>query len=114
MSDEYKDSHEQQAAPIQVDGFGIKGSISPNAVESTPETWLKVWKCVEKSLRGVVTHAFGLIADALQACRSLVRGVGGFPNAVNQRITNGRVLAIRIEEAAQMKPAPAQLTEGEA
>jgi hypothetical protein len=86
------------------------------APEPTPKDWKGVWKKVQAHLRRIALAPTGLVADALDCARSLVRRIGGLPPATGARVDRARRKADKdeaerqrlVEEGVQQPPpAPA-------
>ena len=90
------DNHERE--PIQIDLYGVRVGITPTPGDSTPpQSWREVWAVVHEQIRGVVTEAFGLVADTLRGARGLVRGIGVLPMSLAKRIENAHQQADQTE-----------------
>ena len=127
LSEEWNDSSESPrsergstspaAEPprVEVDLYGIRILVTPSPDDrGDPESWREVWLRVHRHFRGIITNTVALINDTLISARSLVRGVGGLPEAVRQRVTRARTYADEAEAErihAIAAPDPALLKE---
>ena len=87
---------------IQLDAYSIKAKvpIKTRPVADEELTVLKVLSSIWQSLLQTALHAFALVPDVLKCGRSLVRGIGDLPSAVNQRVRGAQDLAEREEARA--------------
>jgi len=93
---------EPEREPIEVDLYGIRVPLKPKPYrEVDPDSWPEVWRRVHASLRGIVTNVVGLINDVLLGARSVVRGIGDLPDAVQHRVRGAHDRADRAERASR-------------
>jgi hypothetical protein len=93
-------------APIQVDLYGLRTSISPRPEQTPdPDSWREVARRLNRELMSITTNSFALLSQTLKSAISLVRGVGNLPSAVNTRITRAHETA-DLAELANSRPAP--------
>ena len=100
MSDvaEEPTSADADAGGIQLDGYRIKPVDSE---EPAPKTWSEVWSRVMQHLRSLSVRPFSLLDTAFRATENLLRGAGGMPGALSERIEGAHRRADQVEQKQQ-------------
>jgi hypothetical protein len=93
----YPEGPEEVDEVVQFDAYGVKVSVRPGSGEPAPVTWSQVWQRVRRDIRRLVVLPLSLIVEAGEGLVRLIRGISGFPSAINNRLKQAHVLADRTE-----------------
>jgi hypothetical protein len=99
-----QNASEEQDRVIQIDSYGIKAKVhrSPTGVENV-KTWKDVFRSLHSSLKRSLAGGGGLIEDAIEASRILMRGIAAIPGALAHKIDDAQAEAKRLERQAQQR-----------
>jgi hypothetical protein len=78
-----------EKAGIRLTMYGIRASLTPGEIgESAPDSWAEVRTKVNRYLMRATVHVFGLLNDALDGTRRLIRGTCAIPSEAADRLAS--------------------------
>ena len=95
-----------ETTPFEIDVYGVKlkTELHPRPPgDPDPKSWAEVWKKVNEHLMAFVANFFGGLPDTVKTYRSVVRGLGGLSDSMNERIARSHEIADSQEAALQVE-----------